>query len=281
MKKLIVAMITCGLLFVGCTPIYNVTPKYNKDSQTVVINNTIFKNAIQKDDRHFGIGQRGGHRTNIQYYKLRNEECKNIHYEYVKAGNKTYITYSEYERILEYFIGGSCNVTQISNLKFLSCRLDNSKNELYYITTDTKNKWGYNTLQKLSLNRSCFKKIKENTVIQAKKDKVEIKSYIDKIDLPKDTKIYDGVLVLDKNRQVKCPSNTKIKLFVSKNNKLFGQLSFIKTTGKSGTSRINGNINRFLSRDVSFVTIEKNKEIIRGTFKSNNCSGIFNAKIHK
>ena len=160
MKNKIIMTIVGVSLFTGCLNTYDISPSYDKIDKTVTINNTKFENVIQVRNKYIGMGQKGNSRTNIQYYKLDNRECKTIQYRYSKAGTKTYFTSSAYDRIINKYKGGSCIVTKIANLKLLSCKFGNYGVEQNFITTDSNNKWGYSSIQGLYLSPKCFTKVK-------------------------------------------------------------------------------------------------------------------------
>lgn len=149
-----------------------------------------------------------------------------------------------------------------------------------YITTDSENRFGYDRLEQLSLNKKCYKLVKEKMVQQSKIDGVEIKTSIEKNTLPPRTKIFHGEMKIDKNFKHLCAETKNINIF-HKDEKLEGFFTFTRRSGESGISKIYGNSKKFTSKDVTFsIETINNKEIL-GSFESTNCNGHFKTKLVK
>lgn len=175
MKKLsLLFLISLIFLFSGCTPNYNIEPKFNENKKTLTINNTVFQDSSIDSKITNGTSFRGDIRSKIINYKLYNQECKRIQYRNLKVGDKTYMAVSEKDRIFDYYDKGTCYVTTISNLNFLSCQNTIFSEIFFYITSDVRNQYGYDRTKMLELNGDCYKKIKKDTLSIAHKDGVKI-----------------------------------------------------------------------------------------------------------
>ncbi len=278
-KSIILNLATISILgFSGCAPTYNIEPMYDKKTDTLSINNYKINNI--KQDIENSYPNLTGSVYETKKYKLGNSDCKHIFYQKNNAGTNRYYFDSRYEKIIENYSGGSCDVTSIGNLKFLSCGIIKNKDakQYHYITTNTTNQWGYQTKEALSsLSKDCFIKIKKHSILQAKKDGAEITTYVDKSDLAAGTKVYSGTFIVDDNNPSYCVKTSKMKLFVDKNNNLKGRLSFLKKGRGVITPPIVGTITEFNAPKIIFNTIKYNDTFIKGTYSYNNkgCNGTF------
>lgn len=269
-----------GLGFSGCAPTYNIEPMYDKKTDTLSINNYKMNNI--KQDIENSYPRLTGSVYETKKYKLGNSDCKHIFYQKDNAGTNRYYSDSRYEKIIENYAGGSCDVTSVGNLKFLSCGIMKNKDakQNYFITTNTTNQYGYQTKEQMSsLSKDCFSKIKKHSISQAKKDGAEIKTYVEKSDLAVGTKVYSGIFTVAKSNPSYCVKTSEMKLFVDKDNNLKGRLSFLKKGKGVITPPLTGTITKFNAPKIIFNTTKYNDTLIEGTYSYNNkgCNGTFKA----
>lgn len=275
--QIITAGVIISLTLTGCTPSYNINPQYDSTSQKLSIGGYVFTDVKETNNRNLGTGMQGDGFYQINDFKLSSTDCSKIHYEDSKAGSKTYFTDSKYDWILESFRGGSCNVTEIANLKFLTCDNTIANGEFtdgrHYITTETTNQWGYVYIAKYSLDKNCYQNLLTHFKSLANKDNVTIKNYVAKSDIPKNVKVYYGQakLLVDKSEN-NCPTSSKVKLFVDeKTNKVTGSASYFSPSGKYITTSLNGTKDKLHSRYNTFKITEYSNEVIKGTSIDGTC----------
>ena len=187
MKK-ILSVLLVSVFFSGCSPYYNLFPKYDEENKTVDIANFRIGSVI--DHRGETRGVETPEQAMVSGYSLwevfetNDEECTIFSVAKGKVDGSVYYETSAKEDILLKH-NRKCDIEKIGNLYFLACsgkdRTTSEVNEsvkgtAYYITTSAHNEHGYGSKTTLFLgSKHCYAKLKSHfsSITEAK--------YIEKI----------------------------------------------------------------------------------------------------
>lgn len=295
-------------IFSGCAPTYNIKPEFNVETESLTIINTSFDSAKVVNEKILGTKMRGDGVKRIKDYKIYGlMSCNRIHYEDADAGARTYFSYSKADWILDKYEGGTCYITQISNLRFFSCRNTVMGNYNYNITAEKNNSYGYQFISRLALGEGCFNKIKEEVIEDAKKndyeitntlikkgveiplyndipvkrdpsDELDYKSYSSKKTIFDDKiRIYEGTYTFDSPAQNVCSRGNKVRVEIDGRDNLRGKLFFNKDGQDSFVTNIVGNSISFNSENIFFDVYTTSKDSLEGVVKDKGgCRAEFN-----
>lgn len=177
-QKTILYSLASVFLFTACAPTYNMKVAFDKESKVISIDTLELQKARISYDK--SKNSEGSHTTQIKYY-LADKRCNSMYYYHRQMTRGWYITENEEDYLTQRAIEQKkirCEVTKISNLKFLTCENVSSLKKDYTITTSTTSEDGYNSSTVIDgITQRCFNTIAHHFTTKAKKDDVKIEKY--------------------------------------------------------------------------------------------------------
>jgi len=180
MKKLFFLMISVLILFTGCAPIYDIQPKYNKETQVLRIDSLQFDKVRQTLNK--SKNSQNGTQV-LQKYSIKNKECHTLIYKEVSANiDYSYIKSNLDEELQQRYLDkkiGNCKVVEISNLKFYKCTANSQWNDIeHLIGTSVSSPYGYSDISRIKTDSTCFNTLLNHFMSKAQlKDKIKVESF--------------------------------------------------------------------------------------------------------
>jgi len=163
-----------GFFVVGCTPVYNIQPKYNEKDKSVMIDSIKLENVVYYNNKSKMPSTKALNSVlrSKEDFKL-SGECKKFTVFTEKATGLWFFYDSELEDIKEYY-NNKCEVEKIANINFATCivntiitidgKTTNQESKVYAIATSKIKRGGYG--EKIGINfgndQVCFEKIKSH-----------------------------------------------------------------------------------------------------------------------
>ena len=161
-------------IFSGCSPKYNVEPKYNITNKNIKINNYLIDSEYSfKEEKKYS--KHGSKNLFITYIttKAYDSECNFISYSNNVAGKNRFYLSSAIENVLSEY-DNDCEVEQIGNINFYRCYnkvnvtnntdTHNKVNIYYGLTSSQSYEHGIKDKKRIFLYRDmkCYKKIRNH-----------------------------------------------------------------------------------------------------------------------
>ncbi len=171
----VLALSVVSLVISGCAPTYSITPDYNKDTKTVMIDDLKFEDVTYyskknqtKTDKSMG---------NIfryrEVFKIKDNACDGLYVKQSDAKNGWYF-YSSVIEDMNKQHNNNCKVETIANINFSVCTskktttTDKGKEftrDAYYYnaSTSVRNQSGYGSKTLIELDtKQCYNQVKEH-----------------------------------------------------------------------------------------------------------------------
>ncbi len=171
----IFAVSAAGFIISGCAPTYSISPDYNKESKTVMIDDLKFENVTYYTKKVQTTNDRS--RGNIfkyrETFKIKNNACDGLYVKRSEAVNGWYFSNSVIEDMKKRH-NDNCTVEKIANINFSVCTskktvtTDKGKEftrDAYYYnaSTSVRNQSGYGSKTLIELDtKQCFNQVKEH-----------------------------------------------------------------------------------------------------------------------
>ncbi len=164
--------ISIGLFITGCSPTYNIQPKYNEKDKSVMIDSLKLKNVVYYNNKSRMPDTKALNSVvySREYFKL-DSECKKFTVFTDKATGTWFFYDSELDDILEYY-NNKCEVEKVANINFAICTKNtifitngektNKEAKEYSMATSTAKKGGYGEKTGINFgnNQECFENMK-------------------------------------------------------------------------------------------------------------------------
>lgn len=181
-------LLFCSVFLCGCTSVsslynYKIDPTYNRQNETLVIDNLSFNQAVEVYKKTTSSAGFGTTDTKALYI-LNNPQCQNILYDSSSVnGTKSYFVEDHFSHFLrdKYLRkNGTCNMVIVSNLKFFTCEAEN-RDITYYVAEYSwvfyNRKQAYKEISSLMVDKTCFNSLYANFEQKATHDEHKIFHY--------------------------------------------------------------------------------------------------------